>query len=158
MKKSLAVVLGLVSATTLADETKNLPALQPLAQNAPVLVVGVYDVSNKVVRAVPERKLSLSNKNHQLCWTALNVPSELTNKVTEIFVAPEKANFVDSSSSIAVSKDGKKHTITVNIPRQSKDFLERCWRFNKNDPLGKYILEVQINDIKFPAQSFELVK
>ena len=140
----------LVSATAFAEN-------QPL-NTQPMMKFGVFDTSNKVPREVAGNKYSISNKNHKLCWAAFNMPFQPTNQVIEVFNSPKKAKFSDPQGSAVSSKDGKTHTISLNMKSVNNEFIERCWNFDKNDPLGKYSLEVKVNNIGFPVQTFEVVK
>lgn len=161
MKKSLAIVLGLISATTFADEPTKVeqPLLKPQQEMQAMLKLGVYDVSNKVIREINNRKYSIKQaKNLSLCWTAFNMPFIDKNNVIEVFQSPKKSKFSDKTGSVVTSKDRKTHTITSSLPSYNNEFITKCWRFEKNDPLGTYTLEVRVNDIIFPAQPFELVK
>ena len=140
----------LVSATAFAESQA--------INTQPMMKFGVFDTSNKVVREVADNKYSISNKNHTLCWTAFNMPFQPDNNIVEIFKSPKKANFSDPQGNSTTSEDGQTHTISLNMKSVNNEFIERCWNFDKNDPLGKYTLEVKVNDINFPVQTFEVVE
>lgn len=154
MKKTVAMFALAFSAMAMADTPSQ--STQALPQNQPMLKLGVYDLSNNVPREV--EKYSVSNKQHHLCWTAFNMPFEAKNDLIEVFTSPSKADFADNSGSISSSKDGKTHTITTQIASQNNQFVQRCWQFSKEDPIGKYSVKVRINNIEFPAQTFEVNK
>lgn len=159
MKKSLIIALSLVAGSALANQaTQQVP--QQHGAQPPMLSVEVFDSSTGMPRIIEGRKFSVSKKNLDLCWTAFNVPITSNNSTVEVFVAPRKATFVSQGSKISKSKDGKKHTITSPFSTTQTDFdlVRKCWKFDKKDPLGKYTLEVQVNDIKFPPQTFHVVK
>lgn len=153
MKKTLVMTALLASTIAMAEEPKT---AQPLPQNQPMMKLAVYDMSNKVAREV--EKYSVKNKKNHLCWTAFNMPFEAQNKVVEIFTSPNKTKFSDGIGLVNTAKDGKTHTITANLPSQNNEFIQRCWQFDNKDPLGKYSVKVQINDIEFPVQTFEVAK
>lgn len=146
MKKALVLLTALVSASAFAET-------QPV-DTRPMMKFGVYDTSNKVAREVPGNKYSISNKHHRLCWVAFNMPFQPSNQVVEVFNSPKNAKFSGAVS----SKDGKTHTIKLHTASSNNEFLERCWRFEKTDPKGKYSLSVSVNDVTFPATQFEVVK
>ena len=150
MKKALILLTSLVSASAFAET-------QPV-DTRPMMKFGVYDTSNKVAREVANKKYSISNKNHTLCWSAFNMPFQPTNQVVEVFNSPQKAKFNNLQGSAVSAKDGKTHTISTNMPSVNNEFIERCWYFDKNDPVGKYTLELRVNNIAFPVQTFEVVK
>ncbi|MDO4697695.1 MAG: hypothetical protein Q4A60_03325 [Pasteurellaceae bacterium] len=156
MKKSLAITLGLLAGTALANQ----PNTSQAEAQPPSLTLEVFDTSTGVHSIVEGRKFSVSRKNIELCWTAFNLSIEPNNTSIEIFVSPKRATFVDQGSKISKSKDGRKHTITstFSTDKTDQDLVRKCWKFDKKDPLGKYTLEVQVNNIKFPPQTFHVVK
>lgn len=158
MKKSFMVMLTLFSATAIANENNTRAADQIDVAKAPKLILEVYDNSNKVPKHIEGRKYSISKKAQQLCWTAFNMPFSPNNGIKEIFISPKKAKFMDKNSVVVPSKDGKMNVITAMLPSHNNEFIQRCWSFDKNDPLGTYQLKVFVNDIEFPQQKFELVK
>ncbi|SUT96288.1 Uncharacterised protein [Actinobacillus lignieresii] len=149
MKKLLAIALSCISIAGHA-ETKA-PTMQPM------LKLQVLDMSNKVGRAVENNKLSLS-KTHQLCWVAFNMPFKATNEVVEIFKSPAPSKFGSAAGSVSTSADRLTHKITTRMPSSNNERVDNCWRFEKSDPKGKYSLTIQVNDIIFPPQTFEVTK
>ncbi|MGX2955964.1 hypothetical protein ACWIW6_06825 [Ursidibacter sp. B-7004-1] len=156
MNKALALALGILSTTVFAEDKVQQESLEKSLE--PKLALTIYDTSNKVPRAVEGLKYSLKAKNLSLCWTAFDMPFIQSNKVVELFHSPKAGKFTDTSGSSVSSKDKKQHTIENYLPSVNGQYIHRCWNFDKKDPLGKYSVEVQINDIKFPALSFEVVK
>lgn len=61
-------------------------------------------------------------------------------------------------SKIDSSADKKNHTIITEINLANNQVLNRCWGFDKTDPVGKYKMEIQINDHIFKGLEFEIVK
>ncbi|KMK51664.1 hypothetical protein RO21_04765 [[Actinobacillus] muris] len=153
MKKSL-VALAFLSASVFASSEPQVS--QTIPQNAPVLRFGVVDTSNKIAQEVG-LTYSIANKHHELCWTAFNLPFQMQNKVVEVFISPKAAQFTSAGATVAYSKDKKTHTITTMMPNR-QETVGKCWRFDKNDPLGKYKVDIRVDDIIFPTQTFELVK
>ncbi|KAE9540353.1 hypothetical protein HT665_01080 [Ursidibacter maritimus] len=156
MNKTLALALGLLSTTVFAED--KIQQASPEKAVEPKLTLTIYDTSNTVPRAIEGLKYSLKAKNLSLCWTAFDMPFIQSNKVIELFHSPKASKFTDASASTVSSKDKKQHTIENYLPSVNGQYIHRCWNFDKKDPLGKYSVEVQINNIKFPALSFEVVK
>lgn len=158
MKKTATLLVSLLALPAFANNDVKLESTPQLVNNPPMLKLAIYDFSNNVRREVEGRKYSINNKNHQLCWVAFSMPFQLKNAVSEVFVSPSNTVFSVPSASVMTSEDGKTHTIKEDLPAINNEFLTRCWRFDETDPQGKYILQVQINDIHFEPQSFEVVK
>lgn len=158
MKKTVIIALNLLAGTAIVNQAIAQTSSQESKQ--PMLSLEVFDSSSSVPSVVEGRKFSVSKKNLDLCWTAFNMPVLANNSVVEVFVAPKKATFIAEGSQVSKSKDGKKHTITSTFSTKQTDFdlVRKCWRFDKKDPLGKYTVEIQVNNIKFPAQTFHVVK
>lgn len=129
----------------------------PAANMQPMLKVQVLDMSNKVGRAVENNRLSLS-KTHQLCWVAFNMPFKASNEVIEVFQSPAPSKFGSAAGSVSTSADRLTHKITTRMTSSNNERLDNCWRFEKSDPKGKYSLTIQVNDIIFPPQTFEVTK
>lgn len=128
------------------------------AQEAqPKLALRVFDTSSKVARPLAKNELSISQK-HELCWIAFDMPFQAMNNVTEVFQTPEASKYSAPNAVVTSSKDNKTHTITSTRKVDSNGNLSNCWKFDNSDPKGKHTLSVRINDIIFPAQSFEIVK
>lgn len=146
MKKALAILIGLMSVSALADETK------------PHLKLGVYDTSTKVAKDIG-LTYSVSNKNLMLCWTVVNMKFDAANRnqVVEVFDAPtSSANFAKPGAT--VRKVDNKISISSIIPSANNEYIQHCWKFDNTDPLGKYKMNVQVNETSFGPLEFELVK
>ncbi|MDH2997793.1 hypothetical protein A1D22_00390 [Pasteurellaceae bacterium LFhippo2] len=154
MKKSLAIILGLVSATAFANQAASTATIG----NQPALAFGVYDVSNKVASLVPGNKYSVSKKDQRLCWTAFNMKFERTNAITEVFTAPKGGVFKDPVGNTVVSADGLTHTLTSSLASDNGEALQKCWVFDNSDPKGAYSVSVRVNDIQYPSQTFEVTE
>lgn len=164
MKKILIALLSLASTTVLAEEYSIVPVVSEEqiaslpAQLPPILKLGVYDTSDGFINEVTSKKYSIKNSGHNLCWIAFNLPFGESNHVVETFVAPKKTAFNDPPSHKKVSKSGRTHTISLDLPSENNLFIQRCWRFDKKDPIGQYKVTIKINEYTFPAQIFEVVK
>lgn len=133
-------------------------ASAPAAEQPPIMVLTTVDFSGEQPKALGSTSYSLSTPNIQLCWEVLNTPLGLQNKVIETFNTPAEAAFSSPSSEVVVSKDKKQHELTSTLPATVTGTLSRCWKFDKTDPIGKYTLELKVNDIVFQKQQFEIVK
>lgn len=153
MKHLLAIALGVLTTSVAfsADQTASAPR-----DTRPMMRFGVFDTSNAVARQV--EKYSASNPAHRLCWAAFNMPFQPSNQIIEVFKSPQKANFMDPASRTTSSKDGKTHTIETSLPSSNGEFIERCWAFDTKDPIGKYSVDIKVNDVTYPTQYFEVVK
>lgn len=151
MKKWIIGALSLISLTSIAQDNV-------IQDNLPRLKLAVYDFSTSTPKEVG-RTYSLSNKHHRLCWTAFNMPFEpLNNQVTQIFTTPDKnTKFTIPAAKTEVSENGLSTIITTTQPSSKQGVMENCWEFEKTDPLGKYTLAVQINDIVFSAIDFNVI-
>lgn len=169
MKKSLMTIIGLMALPTLAmqSNSNSQPAqVQPNTTQAnksqptfqPKIKFSVYELNNNVPREIG-RQYSVSNKNHQLCWAVFNMPLEARNQVSERFQTPSRAKFADPQSRVQSSTDGLTHMIETTLPSAANnEYLLRCWRFDHTDPLGRYSVDIRVNNVQFPTQTFELVK
>lgn len=164
MKKIIALFLSVISAFSFAQEVVIIPivAEQQMANlpkdYPPILKLAVVDISDGTLNEIQDKKYSIKNSGHNLCWIVFNMPFSPSNQITEVFSSPKKANFSDPNGSRKVSKNGKNHTISIDLPSQNDQFIQRCWKFDKKDPVGKYTLAIKINGINFPAQTFEVIK
>lgn len=168
MKNSLLTLIGLITLPVFAMQSNSnsqpaqaqvniAPSNQNKQSQPPKIKLAVYELNNDVPTEVG-RKYSVSNKNHQLCWAAFNIPLEGRNQVIERFVSPSRSVFSDPEGHVTSSPDGITHVVQTTQSNKNNEYLLRCWRFNHTDPLGRYSLEVQVNDIRFPTQTFELVR
>lgn len=152
------VALAMATNYSLAAAEKKLAEPKPF-ENKPAVILKVFDMSTKVARPIQGTTLSISKKQNQLCWYSINVPVQNKVMIAEAFYAPAKMKFVSSRSQVDSSEDGKNHTIITETSLVNHNQpLSRCWRFYKTDPIGKYKMEVQINDLIFKGLEFEIVK
>lgn len=123
----------------------------------PKMYLSILDTSSKVARDIGSREYSVSNKNLQLCWSVRDMPFLLSNHVIEVFIAPDdKGKFVNAGA--RVSKSDNVHSIHSIKQAINNEEISSCWSFDDTDPLGKYTLELQVNDLLFKGVQFELVK
>lgn len=158
MKKLLTLAM-LLCATLGANSVL---ATQPEAQakKEPKILVRVLDTSNNVARDIGGTAYSVSNKNLMLCWEASDMEflPGTNNRVIETFTSPSADSLFIKPGATIRKVD---NTIIINSKNAANDdgkFLQGCWAFDKADPLGKYGLTIQINDVMFNNLSFELVE
>lgn len=130
----------------------------PSNNTQPKMRFGVFEVTDSNIKQIEGNKYSISNPSHWLCWAAFDMPFTASNTIIENFYSPSRTTFVDAVQQVSTSPDGKTHTITSQVPAQQNLFVERCWTFDKSDPLGKYSADIRVNDIIFPTQHFEVTK
>ncbi|OOR98718.1 hypothetical protein B0187_07500 [Haemophilus paracuniculus] len=160
MKKYLTLATSLLamSSVALAEEKPAQPAPASEAK-PPMMVLYVLDSSSKVARPLQTTTYSVKNsKTHQLCWTAVNVPFKASNEVVENFVAPAESTFVAKNGSVISSKDKTKHEVTYRKPSVNNESIGNCWRFDNTDPKGQYSLQVRVNEVQFPTQTFTITE
>lgn len=146
-------------ATAIAATTSAYANTENKTATEPKMYLAVLDVSNKVARNTNSLQYSVSNKNLQLCWTAKDMKFDPANnnKVLEVFTTPsDKSVFMKPGST--VTKEGNVVYIRSTKKSEKGEHITACWRFDNTDPLGKYNLGVQINDVQFSGLQFELVK
>lgn len=151
MKKSLTLIFG--SLVFLA----NTHAFAQSTEQLPMIAVQVVDMSGKVAHALETNTLSISKK-HKLCWVAFNMPLSANNNVMELFHSPDKATFSAAKGNTVSSNEQKTHLVSTVMQPNGNNTISNCWDFSKKDPLGQYRLEVRVNNIQFPARTFEVVK
>ncbi|WP_209025912.1 hypothetical protein [Mannheimia haemolytica] len=133
--------------------TKDLPA-----EGKPAVVLQVFDESEKIAKPIKGNKLFISKKQTRLCWHSINLPVQNKVTIAEAFYAPAAMKLASPGSKINSSADKKNHTIITEINLANNQVLNRCWGFDKTDPVGKYKMEIQINNHIFKGLEFEIVK
>ena len=82
--------------------------------------------------------------------------------VSETFKAPAKMKFTINNiegAKIVSSPDKKVHTITYTRPTiENGKYMMNCWLFDKQDPIGKYVLTVKIGEQELEKQVFYIKK
>ena len=156
MKKYLLLAMAFASTATLANTQVNTNATKEA--KPPIMALTTVDVSGKVAKALNSTVYSLSKEKTELCWEVINVPFIDKNKIIEVFNAPAKSKFTAPDASITTSNEDKTHTIVSHIPSVNNEFIRKCWKFDKTDPIGNYTLDLQVNDVIFPTQKFSVVK
>lgn len=152
MKKLLVLssLLAITGTALAVNQEKNV-------DTAPKMYLSVLDTSSQVPRSVDNRVYSVSNKNLQLCWFVRDMQFAPSNQVVEVFIAPnDKGQFMKADATI--SKNSNIHTIRSSKKATNDEVISNCWRFDNTDPLGKYTLDLQVNDFVFKGVQFELVK
>lgn len=156
MKKYLLLAMAFASTAALANTQANTNATKEA--KPPMMVLTTVDVSGKVAKPLNSTVYSLSREKTELCWEVINVPFIAKNKVVEVFNAPAKSKFTHPDASVTTSNEDKTHTIVSHVPSANNEFIRRCWKFDKTDPIGNYTLDLRVNDIIFPTQKFSIVK
>ncbi|AHG77463.1 hypothetical protein CT138_06480 [Mannheimia varigena] len=158
MNKLLTIfALVVTSQYSFAAAEKTITPKTPV-EGKPAVVLQVLDVSGKAAKPIKGNKLSISKKQTQLCWYSINVPTQNKVMIAEAFYAPAEMKLASPGSRVDSSEDGKNHTIITEVNLVNNQPLSRCWGFDKTDPVGKYKMEVQINNQIFKGLEFEIVK
>ncbi|MEG9488564.1 hypothetical protein [Mannheimia indoligenes] len=156
MNKLFTVLtLAMVSHYSFAAVEK--PVTKPL-DGKPAVAIQIFDVSGKVAKPIQGNKLNIAKKQNRLCWNSINVPVEGKVMIAEAIYAPAKSKAISEGSQVQASPDGTSNTIITNLNNVTEKYVSRCWDFDKTDPIGKYKMDVQINDQVFKGLEFEIVK
>ncbi|WP_434778637.1 hypothetical protein [Neisseria sp. Ec49-e6-T10] len=108
--------------------------------------------------------LSFSREKKEIyCWVAELTDQdnlEATAKIIEQFTLPAKGAFASNNpdAKISASKDGKIWTINTTEQMTDSRQLGTCWSLDENDPIGQYLLNIEINGEKQPEIKFNVVK
>lgn len=160
MKKILGLVsvaAVLLGAVNVAD-AKTADKSKGKKETPPEIYLSVFDTSTNPFTDLKTTKLSRSNPKLQLCWIAQGTFYQEVNLV-ETMKAPEKQTIVAEGSRVATSEDGKTNTIRGSLESLNRGkVLVKCWRFDENDPLGKYTLQVQVVKKQYKPLPFTVVK
>lgn len=152
-----ALIFTLATPYSFAAAEKKIDEIKPM-DGKPAVVLQVFDISGEADKPITGTTLSIEKKQNKLCWTSLNVPIQPKTLLAEAFYAPDKFKIVSQGSKVDSSADEKNHTIVSEVTNINSPNLSRCWVFNESDPIGKYKMEIQINDYIFKELAFELVK
>ncbi|TYG33628.1 hypothetical protein FW755_00225 [Lonepinella koalarum] len=155
MKKLVVMALTLFSASVLAV-TENVIETTTIQPKATIFVL---DTSSQPAKVMKGTQFSRS-KARNLCVAVSDVPVQDKNQFVEYFVSPAPINIIAKDSDIKVDDD-KKGFLAITLINESEiknNVVTRCWQFEQNDPVGKYKLDVQFNDIVFKGLSFEVLK
>lgn len=147
---ALLFSVNAIAQTKTAD--KNAPAL-------PEIFVSVFDASQNPFTDTNTTTLSRSAENRRLCWVANGKFNKSVNLV-ETFNAPAaQTMMVSEHSRVSTSNNGKTNTIrgTEESYNDGK-YLFKCWSFDKNDPVGKYTLQIKADKKTFPPLSFKVTE
>ncbi|WP_386692993.1 MULTISPECIES: hypothetical protein [unclassified Lonepinella] len=155
MKKLVVMPLTLFSASVLAV-TEN---VIETTTTQPKATIFVLDTSSHPAKVMKNTQFSRS-KARNLCVAVSDVPVQDKNQFAEYFVSPAPINIIAKNSEIKMDDDKKGFLAITLIDRSEikNNVATRCWQFEQNDPVGKYKLDVQFNDIVFKGLSFEVLK
>ena len=161
MKKiSTFALVAMISSATFAASTST---QEDKSENAalPTIYLSVFDKTQDPSPDLNKKELSRSNKNEQICWVATGTFAE-QETVKEIFHAPAKMKFTINNiegAKVVSSSDKKVHTITYTRPTiENGKYMMNCWLFDKQDPIGKYVLTVKIGEQELEKQVFYIKK
>lgn len=151
MKKTLAIVCGLLTASIAMAAEQPTTLTKEQIEAAPKMNFGVFDTSSKVPSKLATNIYSVSkSKDLQVCWAAFDMPLQENNQAVEVFNTPAASKFVEKNGLVTSSSDNKQHTVTTQVKRTNNEFVTKCWSFDNTDPLGKYTIDVKVNNIVFP--------
>lgn len=155
MKKFLISGLALISSFAFAEDSKK----EVTTQNQPVAEIRVFDISGSEPKLMKGNQLSRT-KQRQLCITLANLPVQDKNLFAEYFQAPAPMAFSIEGANTQVDSNQHNTLLTMNIEKSDlvNNTLSQCWKFNKQNPIGIYKLDLQFNDLVFKGLEFEILK
>ena len=149
MKKiSTFALFAMISSATFAATTSS---KEDKSENAtlPTIYLSVFDKTQDPSPDLNQKEISHSNKNEKICWVATGAFAE-QETVIETFKAPAKMKFTINNIV---------HTITYTRPTiENGKYMMNCWLFEKQDPIGKYVLTVKIGEQELEKQVFYIKK
>lgn len=161
MKKiSTFALVAMISSATFAASTST---QEDKSENAtlPTIYLSVFDKTQDPSPDLNKKEISHSNKNEKICWVATGAFAE-QETVIETFKAPAKMKFTINNiegAKVVSSPDKKVHTITYTRPTiENGKYMMNCWLFEKQDPIGKYVLTVKIGEQELEKQVFYIKK
>lgn len=154
MKKYLSLFMALLATNAMAE------TVTPAAPSAPTIYLSTVETGGSVLKSLNTTTYSVSNAKLNLCWEVVGVPISVKNNVVEVMTGPERFTVIgDNNSSVDADKSGKVYTIKqVAAAAINNEFIRRCWKFDKSDPLGEYKLDVTVNGVSLPTKTFTLIK
>lgn len=169
MKKLItsALLLGLSSMAMANIATPTLA--QPVLEEAPLvtmpeqatvepkMILGTFERTNTGFKPTSQNAVSRSNPNMQICWIAFDLNMTPKVNVTELIISPQRTIFGTATGQSSSSADGKQHQILSTLDNVNGT-VSQCWQFDKTDPIGQYSIDIQIDDIVFPTQIFNVIK
>lgn len=160
--KKFGLLFTLISTSVIANELPQTNTQEHIdVSKNPMLRMEVFKQNSKTkeMTIIEGRKISRSKKDQHLCWIAFNLPINSENNVVEILNSPKPARFSDKNSLIEYSEDKKKIVIrSVTKGSNNHKDIQRCWQFEPKDPIGKYTLQVYVNDVEYPVLTFNVIK
>lgn len=159
MKKIALTFLACLSTFAFADKTPTAQT-EKTARPENMLYLSVYQKTpqNDLSKDLQKQKISRKAKNEQICWVATGKFGPKV-KTVELFKSPAPTSFSSPDAITKASQDKRHHTIERIISSfQKGELVVNCWTFNQQDPVGQYTLQVNIDDVYFPAVTFEVTK
>ncbi len=157
MKKLLIFILALTLSCVGWWYLTKMKTPQKYADGKPAITLRIVDAKGQVPIFITGNQLSLSQE-HKLCWATVNMRFDTKVHVVEEFHTPEKMSFAAPDTQVATSPDGKNHLLTTLLDSTNGEYVSRCWAFDNNDPIGKYKVDIQVNDYFFKGLEFEVIK
>lgn len=124
------------------------------AEKQPQILFGAMDIDPQSAEyrfLANEQVFQRSKPDRLLCWFAIDVATAgIPAQVIETFIAPQITKFSYGENQ---AKGVEQKIQTSHQPKlvEDKSVLEQCWRFDQDDPLGKYQLSVEINGVASPV-------
>ena len=161
MKKisTFALIAILFSTSTFAASPESKDAAKDTA-NEPTIYLSVFDRTQEPSPDLNKKETSRSSKAEKVCWLATGHFGKKAT-VSETFKAQAQSEFASSieNAKVVSSPNKKLHTITYTRPTlENGKYMMNCWLFDKQDPIGKYVLTVKIGEQELEKQVFYIKK
>lgn len=157
MKKFAFCILVAALGASSQVQAANEPTSQ-LAAKGGRYTFGIFQESANTLHPQPTNVISRSNPTYRACWSVIADTPVFGSKVNvkEVFTSPAGSSFTDGKSIVQSSIDGTKHTVSNMADSIAQSSVQRCWKFDNNDPIGTYTLTVEVDGVPTPAQTFEV--
>lgn len=147
----------LLAAAALPLQAAELPKSTALDAQQARIYFGTLKQLNGVSILNPKETFSRS-KGDRFCWLAENLPNGMM-EVREHHRTSQASQLVHPQLKITSSPDQTEHTAVYPLAEFTPQTQRsQCWSLDKTDPLGRYILTVQIGENQFTPWQFEVVE
>lgn len=146
-------VVGQIQAANLHQDDEQVSDKQVYA------VMFLVDHGVQPPRIMSETVVSRQNPNVEICWVShhLKLPTGVIELV-ETFVTPAPSQFFKQGATILTSPDGRVHKVISTQEIQEEDSqVSRCWKIEKQDPIGDYFLTLNIGHYEFMPLKFKVI-
>lgn len=123
----------------------------------------IFDENQNFIK-LDETATRFSKKNKEsYCWYASidpSLPIGTTVKYTEVFQSPSKSLFATNNpnTKITSSEDENVWIIQSSVGIDENYAINSCWELTDEDPIGNYILNINVGGQTQPEVRFNVVE